>query len=74
MKDGIEKRQKLAKQELEETLAGINKQERDTLKKMEEAEKKGVKITPEEKKGGKNECPAATSCRLPTIRKGSLRD
>lgn len=51
MKDGIEKRQKLAKQELEETLAGINKQERDTLKKMEEAEKKrGVKITPEEKK------------------------
>lgn len=51
MKDGIEKRQKLAKQELEETLAGINKQERDTLKKMEEAEKKrGVKITTEEKK------------------------
>lgn len=51
MKDGIEKRQKLAKQELEETLAGINKQERDTLKKMEEAEKKrGVKSTPEEKK------------------------
>jgi len=50
MKDGIEKRQKLAKQELEETLAQINKQERDTLKKMEEAEKKGVKITPEEKK------------------------
>ena len=53
MKDGIEKRQKLAKQELEETLAGINKQERDTLKKMEEAEKKGVKITPEEKKAVK---------------------
>lgn len=53
MKDGIEKRQKLAKQELEETLAQINKQERDTLKKMEEAEKKGVKITPEEKKAVK---------------------
>lgn len=54
MKDGIEKRQKLAKQELEESLAGINKQERDTLKKMEEAEKKrGVKITPEEKKAVK---------------------
>ncbi len=54
MKDGIEKRQKLAKQELEETLAGINKQERDTLKKMEEAEKKrGVKSTPEEKKAVK---------------------
>lgn len=54
MKDGIEKRQKLAKQELEETLAEINKQERDTLKKMEEAEKKrGVKITPEEKKAVK---------------------
>ena len=51
MKDGIEKRQKLSKQELEETLAGINKEERDTLKKMEEAEKKrGVRITPEEKK------------------------
>lgn len=54
MKDGIEKRQKLAKQELEETLAEINKQERDTLKKMEEAEKKrGVKSTPEEKKAVK---------------------
>lgn len=54
MKDGSEKRQKLAKQELEETLAGINKQERDTLKKMEEAEKKrGVKSTPEEKKAVK---------------------
>lgn len=54
MKDGIEKRQKLAKQELEETLAGINKQERDTLKKMEEAEKnRGVKSTPEEKKAVK---------------------
>ena len=54
MKEGIEKRQKLAKQELEETLAGINKQERDTLKKMEEAEKKrGVKSTPEEKKAVK---------------------
>lgn len=55
MKDGIEKRQKLAKQELEETLAGINKQERDTLKKMEEAEKnRGVKSTPEEKKAVKD--------------------
>lgn len=54
MKDGIEKRRKLARQELEETLEGINKQERDTLKKMEEAEKKrGVKITPEEKKAVK---------------------
>lgn len=54
MKDGIEKRRKLAKQELEESLAQINKQERDTLKKMEEAEKKrGVKITPEEKKAVK---------------------
>lgn len=54
MKEGIEKRQKLAKQELEETLVGINKQERDTLKKMEEAEKKrGVKSTPEEKKAVK---------------------
>lgn len=53
MKDGIEKRQKLAKQELEESLARINKEERDTLKKMEEAEKKGVKITPEEKKAVK---------------------
>ncbi len=55
MKEGIEKRQKLAKQELEETLAEINKQERDTLKKMEEAEKKrGVKSTPEEKKAVKD--------------------
>nr|DAO73161.1 MAG TPA: tail tape measure protein [Caudoviricetes sp.] len=55
MKDGIEKRRKLAKQELEESLAGINKQERDTLKKMEEAEKnRGVKSTPEEKKAVKD--------------------
>lgn len=54
LKDGIEKRQKLAKKELEESLARINKEERDTLKKMEEAEKKrGVKITPEEKKAVK---------------------
>lgn len=54
MKDGIEKRRKLAKQELDESLARINKEERDTIKKMEEAEKKrGVKSTPEEKKAVK---------------------
>ena len=50
MRAGIRKRQALARQELDESLAQIDKEERDTLKKMDEAEKKrGVKSTPEER-------------------------
>lgn len=50
MQEGIRKRQVLARQELDESLAQIDKEERDTLKKMDEAEKKrGVKSTPEER-------------------------
>lgn len=50
MQEGIRKRQALARQELDESLAQIDKEERDTLKKMNEAEKKrGVKSTPEER-------------------------
>lgn len=50
MQEGIRKRQALARQELDESLAQIDKEERDTLKKMDEAKKKwGVKSTPEER-------------------------
>lgn len=50
MQEGIRKRQALARQELDESLAQIDKEERDTLKKMDEAEKRrGVKSTPEER-------------------------
>lgn len=50
MQEGIRKRQALARQELDESLAQIDKEERDTLKKMDEAGKKrGVKSTPEER-------------------------
>lgn len=48
MTDGYKKRQALARQELDETIASIDKEERDTLKKMQEKKKKGVKIAPEE--------------------------
>lgn len=50
MQEGIRKRQAFARQELDESLAQIDKEERDTLKKMDEAEKKrGVKSTSEER-------------------------
>lgn len=50
MQEGVRKRQALARQELDESLAQIDKEERDTLKKMDEAEKKrGVRSTPEER-------------------------
>ena len=50
MQEGIRKRQALARQELDESLAQIDKEERDTLKKMDEVEKKrGVKSTPAER-------------------------
>lgn len=55
MREGIRKRQALARQELDESLAQIDKEERDTLKKMDEAEKKrGVKSTPEERQAVKD--------------------
>lgn len=55
MQEGIRKRQALARQELDESLAQIDKEERDTLKKMDEAEKKrGVKSTPEERQAVKD--------------------
>lgn len=54
MREGVRKRQALARQELDESLAQIDKEERDTLKKMDEAEKKrGVKSTPEERQAVK---------------------
>ena len=55
MREGIRKRQALARQELDESLAQIDKEERDTLKKMDEAEKKrGVRSTPEERQAVKD--------------------
>lgn len=55
MQEGVRKRQALARQELDESLAQIDKEERDTLKKMDEAEKKrGVKSTPEERQAVKD--------------------
>ncbi len=55
MREGVRKRQALARQELDESLAQIDKEEHDTLKKMDEAEKKrGVKSTPEERQAVKD--------------------
>lgn len=55
MREGVRKRQTLARQELDESLAQIDKEERDTLKKMDEAEKKrGVKSTSEERQAVKD--------------------
>lgn len=55
MREGVRKRQALARQELDESLAQIDKEERDTLKKMDEAEKKrGVRSTPEERQAVKD--------------------
>lgn len=55
MREGVRKRQALARQELDESLAQIDREERDTLKKMDEAEKKrGVRSTPEERQAVKD--------------------
>lgn len=55
MREGVRKRQALARQEFDESLAQIDKEERDTLKKMDEAEKKrGVRFTPEERQAVKD--------------------
>ena len=44
MQEGIEKRKALAKQEYDEQLADIDKQERDTIAKMDQARKQGDNI------------------------------
>ena len=44
MQEGIEKRKALAKQEYDEQLADIDKQERDTIAKMDKARKQGDNI------------------------------
>ena len=44
MQEGIEKRKALAKQEYDEQLADIDKQERDTIDKMDKARKQGDNI------------------------------
>lgn len=48
MMDGYNKRKRLAKQELTDTLNDINKSERDQLKKLDDAKKKGVSVKPEQ--------------------------
>lgn len=48
MADGYKKRQKLARQEMDEEIARIDKEERDTLKKMQDKKKKGGTVTPEQ--------------------------
>lgn len=48
MMDGYNKRKRLAKQELTDTLNDINKSERDQLKKLDDAKKKGVDVKPEQ--------------------------
>lgn len=48
MMDGYNKRKRLAKQELTDTLNDINKSERDQLKKLDDAKKKGVTVKPEQ--------------------------
>ena len=48
MMDGYNKRKRLAKQELSDTLNDINKSERDQLKKLDDAKKKGVTVKAEQ--------------------------
>ena len=48
MAEGREKRKAIARKEYDETLAAIDKEERDTLAKQEKAGKAGRKVTPEE--------------------------
>ncbi|EOA58313.1 hypothetical protein [Phocaeicola massiliensis] len=55
MTEGYKKRKAIARRELDEEIAGIDRTERETLQKMQEArKKKGVKITPEEEQGVKD--------------------
>jgi len=49
MLSGITQRKALLKQEYDDTIATINKEERDTLAKMDKAQKAGVKVTPEQR-------------------------
>lgn len=48
MVEGREKRKAIARKEYDETIAAIDKEERDTLAKLEKSKKAGKKVTPEE--------------------------
>lgn len=54
MQEGIAKRMALAKQEYDDSIADINKQERDTLAKMDKARKQGDNIPQSVKESAKN--------------------
>ncbi len=54
LKDGYDKRKLLARQELKENLSAIDKEERETIKKMDAAKKQGKTITPDQYKEVKN--------------------
>lgn len=54
MTEGYKKRKAIARRELDEEIAGIDRTEHETLQKMQEARKKGVKIAPEEEQGVKD--------------------
>lgn len=48
MVEGREKRKAIARKEYDESIAAIDKEERDTLAKLEKSKKAGKKVTPEE--------------------------
>lgn len=50
MVEGREKRKALARKEYDETLAAIDKEERDTLARLEKSKQSGRKVTPEEER------------------------
>lgn len=60
MVEGREKRKAIARKEYDETIAAIDKEERDTLAKLEKSKKAGKKVTPEEEQQVKD---SATSQR-----------
>lgn len=58
MVEGREKRKTLAAKEYNDTLAAIDKEERDSLAKLEKSRKAGRKVTPEEEKQVKDSATA----------------
>lgn len=48
MKEGDEKKKELALKQLDDELARIDKEEKDRLKALQDAQKKGLKVTPEQ--------------------------
>lgn len=58
MVEGREKRKTLAAKEYNDTLAAIDKEERDSLAKLEKSRKEGRKVTPEEEKQVKDSAMA----------------